>query len=403
MHFVCHTVTFLIGVPALLLALTTPALQGAEEPAADNGGSRWGANYFPNVVLTNQEGEKVRFFDDLLKDKVVVINFIYTTCPDSCPLETARLLEVQRILGDRVGKDVFMYSISIDPKRDTPAVLKEYARKFHVAPGWSFLTGRQSDITLLRKRLGLYIDEIQEEDSYDHNLSLIIGNQATGRWMTRSPFENAHFLADQIGSWLHNWKPMSSIAKDSYANAPKLRNPKLGETLFRTRCAACHTVGAGDISKPEERRAGPDLFGVTRMRDPEWLARWIAEPDKMLAEKDPIVMVLFEKYNKLPMPNMQLNELEVKAVIDFLEEETARIERTTGEKPCCNMHLLGGGDDSPPLEPEDATTLAVEESSVEQPPHEARSLFSVVNVLLFSLGAGSWWLSRRFKLGTEQP
>ena len=101
--------------------------------------------------------------------------------------------------------------------------------------------------------------------------------------------------------------------------------------------------------------------------------------------------------------DLQLNELEVKAVIDFLEEETARIERTTGEKPCCNMHLLGGGDDSPPLEPEDATTLAVEESSVEQPPHEARSLFSVVNVLLFSLGAGSWWLSRRFKLGTEQP
>ena len=85
--------------------------------AARKGGERWGANYFPNVPLTNHEGKQVRFFDDLIKDKVVVINFIYTTCPDSCPLETARLVEVQRILGDRVGRDVFMYSITIDPYR----------------------------------------------------------------------------------------------------------------------------------------------------------------------------------------------------------------------------------------------------------------------------------------------
>jgi len=98
--------------------------------AADNG-SPWGANYFPNVPLVTQDGKTVHFYADLLKGKMVVINFIYTKCRDSCPMETAKLAQVQRLLGDRVGRDVFFYSISIDPERDTPAELKEYADKFH--------------------------------------------------------------------------------------------------------------------------------------------------------------------------------------------------------------------------------------------------------------------------------
>ena len=148
------------AVVALFLLCSVPALAKTDVDAT-SGGSRWGASYFPNVRLTTQEGELVRFFDDLIKKKVVVINFIYTTCPDSCPLETARLVEVQRLLGDRVGRDIFIYSISIDPKRDTPEVLKEYAANYGVGPGWLFLTGKESDITLIRKKLGLYIQEIQ--------------------------------------------------------------------------------------------------------------------------------------------------------------------------------------------------------------------------------------------------
>src|SRR5471030_375464 len=86
--------------------------------------NRWGADYFPNVPLTTQDGTTVHFYDDLLKGKVVAINVIYTHCEDECPLETAKLVQVQRLLGDRVGKDVFFYSITIDPKRDTPKVMK---------------------------------------------------------------------------------------------------------------------------------------------------------------------------------------------------------------------------------------------------------------------------------------
>ena len=112
--------------------------------------SPWGANYFPNVELVTQDGETVRFFDDLIKDRIVAINFIYTTCPDSCPLETAQLLQVQKLLGERLGQDIFFYSISIDPEVDTPEVLKEYKERYRAR--WTFLTGAEADITLLRKK-----------------------------------------------------------------------------------------------------------------------------------------------------------------------------------------------------------------------------------------------------------
>src|SRR4051794_22681385 len=81
--------------------------------AADN--TRWGADYFPNLPLTTQDGASVRFYDDLIKGKTVAIDLIYTTCKYACPLETARLVQVQRLLGGRVGRDIFFYSITIDP------------------------------------------------------------------------------------------------------------------------------------------------------------------------------------------------------------------------------------------------------------------------------------------------
>ena len=102
-----------------------------------------------------QDGKLVHFYDDLLKGKAVAVNLIYTRCTASCPLETAKLAQVQRLLGARVGKDVFFYSISIDPTHDTPLVLKAYAQKFHAGPGWLFLTGKEEDIRLVGRKLGL--------------------------------------------------------------------------------------------------------------------------------------------------------------------------------------------------------------------------------------------------------
>ena len=298
----------------------------------DDGGSVWGEDYFPNVELTTHEGETVRFFDDMIEDKVVAINFIYTTCPDACPMETARLMEVAEILGDRMGEDIFFYSITIDPENDTWQVLNQHVKNWGVGPGWTFLTGSEEDIVLLRQKLGIYIEEIQAEDSLDHNLSLIIGNQATGRWMKRSPYENPHILATQLGSWLHNWQGPShsrkaNQPKRSYEDAPELRDISTGELLFRTRCASCHTIGHGDVADLNQRRIGPDLYMITQQRDEKWLRRWLTEPDQMLAEKDPLAMALYEEYNRVPMPNLRLTDTDVDNLFDYIEEESRVVQR----------------------------------------------------------------------------
>jgi protein SCO1/2 len=323
----------LTGLTTLLLACNISLIQAHQDhnkqvkPAkiikpvnkqvSSSKGTPWNGSYFPNIQLINQDGEKRRFFDDLIKDKVVAINFIYTSCEDSCPLETARMRQVHEILGDRVGKDIFFYSISIDPKTDTPEVLKAYMKKFDIDSGWSFLTGDEDEIINLRRKLGLYLDEIQnnKDNPDDHNLSLVIGNQATGRWMKRSPFENPHVLASQLGDWLHNWKPKSKLT-NSYANAPELREVTTGETLFRTRCSSCHKFGEGSV--------GPDLRLVAQKRDRAWLSRWLKEPDKMLAEKEPLAMSLYDKY-KIAMPNMRLSDKDVEEIISFMEAEDKRL------------------------------------------------------------------------------
>lgn len=281
--------------------------------------SRWGADYFPNIELTDHNGKTVRFFDDLIKDKTVVINFIYTTCPDTCPLETAHLVRVQRIMGDRLGKDVFFYSISIDPEKDTPPVLKEYRERFRAK--WSFYTGNKLEIVQLRKKLGLYITEIQD-GSNNHNVSMIIGNQKTGRWMKRSPFENAHVLANQIGSWLDDWK--APPKGDDYAKAPELRNISTGEQMFRTRCITCHSITGHE----EPGALGPDLLGVSQRRTAFWLLNWLRAPDQMIKNKDPIAMGLLKQYNNLAMPNMRLNQLEARELITYINEETKRVQHS---------------------------------------------------------------------------
>ena len=316
-------------------------LAGASAEHERSGGARWGKNYFPNVPLVTHEGETVRFFDDLLRDKIVVINFIYTTCTDVCPLDTSRLKSVQKILGDRVGRDVFFYSISIDPERDTPEVLAGYRERFGIGPGWTFLVGNEEDTILLRKKLGLYIEGLEEK--LDHNMSFVIGNQRTGRWMQRSPMDNPQFIAEQIGSWLTNWAEPSDLLLGDYAHAPMIDPPSMGENLFRTRCMSCHTIGSSEATRRvggtagrerEIARLGPDLLWVTEKRDRKWLARWLADPEGMILEQDPIALELYEEYGRTVMPNLQLNEVEVNALIEYMATESRRVrEASTAAAP----------------------------------------------------------------------
>jgi protein SCO1 len=324
------------------------ALLSAAASAAPND-SRWGANYFPNVPLITQDGKTVRFYDDLLKGKMVAIYLMYTTCQFSCPLETARLAQVQRYLGDRVGKDIFFYSISIDPKHDTPEVMKAYAAKYHAGPGWLFLTGQQKDIDLISKKLGLY-SEPDPANQDGHTPSLLLGNEPGGQWMRNSALDNPRFLALTIGQFLDSGKIRSAEPVKTYADAAPL-NFDHGQYVFAAKCAACHTIGHGDS-------VGPDLLGVTSVRDRVWLTRYIGKPDEVLAHKDPIATALFNKYKQVRMPNLSLSEAEVRAVIGYLDRKVLYYAcpmhpKTKSDKPgkaaCCGMRLEPVFADSEPV------------------------------------------------------
>lgn len=273
-----------------------------------------GANYFPNAPLTNQDGETLHFYDDVIKGKVVTINFMFTSCGDSCPLETAKLRKVQTLLGDHLGKDVHMYSITVDPDRDTPDVLKNYMKKFHVGPGWQFLTGKKEDIDLIRKKLGMYSND--EQSLSDHAINFVLGNETTGQWLRRTPYD----IPETIVAVL-----LGRLQRHSMANLPGYtKNGKVlaqadpGEDLFKTRCTACHTIGEGD-------KIGPDLIGVVNQRDRAWLERWLREPDVMLKEKDPVANALFLKYNKVPMPNLKLDQKNINDLIEYLDKKSQEI------------------------------------------------------------------------------
>jgi protein SCO1/2 len=137
----------------------------------------------PNVELVAHTGQKVRFYDDLIKDKKVVINFIYATCNGICVPVTARLAEVQRLLQGRVGRDIFFYSISLKPEEDTPEVLRRYAEAHQAGPGWLFLTGKPADIETLRRGLGFTdLDPAKDADTTNHVGMVRYGIEAEMRW-----------------------------------------------------------------------------------------------------------------------------------------------------------------------------------------------------------------------------
>jgi protein SCO1 len=133
--------------------------------------------YFSNVELLNQDGAKMRFYSDLLKGHTVVIIPFFATCTGVCPPMNRNLEKVQEALGDRLGKQVYIISISVDPVTDTPPRLKEYAAKFHAKPGWFFVTGKKENVDWALYKLGYYV-----EDKNNHTSIMIIGNEATGLW-----------------------------------------------------------------------------------------------------------------------------------------------------------------------------------------------------------------------------
>lgn len=275
--------------------------------------NQWGAGHFPNVVLTTQHGKKVRLYDDLLKGKAVAVNTFFAGCGDVCPLGTAKMLELQKLLGDRVGRDIFFYSISIDPFNDTPQTLKAYADRYNIGPGWLFLTGSEKDVQIATRKLGL--GTLQATAPRDnHSTTLMVGHEPSGQWMKNSATDNPRFVAGSIQTFL-GWPDLLQSRDYSQARPMQLTN---GQFLFQNGCMACHNIGGGD-------KVGPDLLGVTERRPRDWLEKFVLVPDEVLAAGDPVANDLVKKYKGVRMPNLGLARDDVADILAHIETRTAEI------------------------------------------------------------------------------
>ena len=131
----------------------------------------------PDVAVLDQDGHKLNFYTDLIKNKTVAINFIFTNCTTICPPLAATFARLQKEMGDKVGKDVHLISISVDPVTDTPERLKAWGAKFKAGPGWTFVTGEKQEMDKLLNALGAAVSKRE-----DHTPAMIIGNDTKGVW-----------------------------------------------------------------------------------------------------------------------------------------------------------------------------------------------------------------------------
>lgn len=140
----------------------SPQAQAAK-PKAAAAGTHDPRAYFTDTGFVTQDGRKVRFYTDMLKDRVVIVNVMYASCKEACPLITRQLTEVRDDLGELFGKTVFFVSITSDPERDTPEALKRFAKEQHAdVAGWSFLTGSKDDVDGILRRFGAYSENVEE-------------------------------------------------------------------------------------------------------------------------------------------------------------------------------------------------------------------------------------------------
>jgi protein SCO1/2 len=302
-----------LSISGMLLAF----LACADVTLGSSQAAQWGQGYLPNVPVVTQDGTTVRFFDDVMKGKITVISFIYTSCRDICPVVTARLAQVQDKLGSIVGRDVFFVSISIDPENDTPQKLKEYAEAFGAGPGWTFLTGNPADMDLIRYKLGERSRKLAE-----HGNAIMLYNDATSEWSRDSAFSDLNVLALTIRSMDPAWRNAVARQDDAKsANAtpamvsadPSAELP--GQTLFVKTCGACHTIGRGD-------KIGPDLAGVSTRRSRDWIVSYLVDPQKMRAKGDPAALALATKYKAVRMPGLSLSDNDASDLISYVDAMT---------------------------------------------------------------------------------
>ncbi|MFN0191405.1 MAG: SCO family protein [Aestuariivirga sp.] len=290
---------------AVLCGVLAGAFMLPQIKASPANAATWNEGYLPNAAVFDQSGKKLVFYDDVIKGRIVVVSFIYTTCRDMCPLVTARLVRMQSLLAPDIAEKLSFVAISVDPETDTPQRLAEYADTMGATLRWTFLTGQKKDIDVIRHKLG----ERSAKPS-EHRMEVLLGNDATGEWERASAMGDLGILAMTVRAMDPVLRNQAQLV--SAEPAPSLAEEHPGQGLFIKACAACHTVGGGD-------RVGPDLAGLTARRERSWIVRYITAPNRLRARKDPIALKLGQKFERVRMPNLGIAEAEADELIRYIE------------------------------------------------------------------------------------
>jgi protein SCO1 len=194
----CLTTIGVAPVVALCQRAEGASAEGPSGPRL-SGRERIRRHHLPNVALTAHTGRRVRFYDDLVKDRKVILNFMYVKCEGICVPVTSNLVRVHQLLGGRVGGDIFMYSMTLKPAEDSPDDLRRYAEQHGAGPGWLFLTGAPPDIDHLRRALGFsYADAAEDANVANHIGMLRYGVEPLTRWGACPGMANPDHIARSI-------------------------------------------------------------------------------------------------------------------------------------------------------------------------------------------------------------
>jgi protein SCO1/2 len=160
--------------------------------------------HFPDIPLITHEGQQVRFYHDLIKDKIVSLNFFFAKCDEICPLVMANLTKVQKLLGSQVGRDIFMYSFTLKPDQDTLEVLRHHREIYHAGPGWTFLTAKPDDMEKVRKAIGFtYPEPAIDKDKTQHIGNIRYGNEPLMLWSACPGMAHAKWIAETLEWAIH--------------------------------------------------------------------------------------------------------------------------------------------------------------------------------------------------------
>jgi len=208
-----------VGAAAAMAGTTGKTSVGSTAPTqSDLARERIQRLHLPNVPLFTHEGKRVMFYDDLVKNKAVSLNFFFAKCDEICPRVMANLAKVQKLLGADLGTKLFMYSFTLKPEEDDVKAIRHYREMYNAKPGWIFLTGKPEDMEKIRRGIGFtYPDPAIDKDKTQHIGNVRYGNEPLMLWGACPGMARPGFVAESISWMIHLDRPGPGIKREPEA------------------------------------------------------------------------------------------------------------------------------------------------------------------------------------------